>query len=421
MFKFIHAADIHLDSPLLGLQQYPGAPLDEIRGATRQAMVAMVELAITEEVAFVLIAGDLYDRDWKDYNTGLFFRAQMSRLREAAIRVCLISGNHDAASHMTKDLRLPENVFRPSHHVPESMVLEDLGVVVHGQGFYTKAVTENLAIKFPLPHPDLFNIGLLHTSANGRPGHETYAPCTLEDLLAKGYHYWALGHVHQREVLHQDPWVVYPGNIQGRHIRETGPKGCTLVTVEDGKVTAVDHHDLDVLRWARYEVDATDTEDAQEVLDLVLNQLESDHAQGLDHPLAIRLRVHGSCGAHLELAMQPERWINEVRSMVTDLSAGNIWLEKIQFETSTKVNLEEMLTRQDTLGSLLQGIQDLGVDDRLLEDLAGEFNDLHRKLPAELKFGDDAIKLENHETYRQALGDVKHLLLAHLLNRGGGQ
>ena len=263
MFKFIHSADIHLDSPLIGLQQYPGAPVEEIRGATRQALKALVELALAEEVAFVLIAGDLYDRDWKDYNTGLFFTAQMSRLREAGIQVLLISGNHDAASHMTKHLRLPDNVFRPSHQAPESMILEDLGVVVHGQGFYTKAVTENLAVKFPPPRPDLFNIGLLHTSANGRPGHETYAPCTLEDLLAKGYDYWALGHVHQREVLHQDPWVVYPGNIQGRHIREAGPKGCTLVTVDDGKVTAVDHHDLDVLRWARCEVDATGTENAQ--------------------------------------------------------------------------------------------------------------------------------------------------------------
>ena len=421
MFKFIHAADIHLDSPLIGLQQYPGAPVEEIRGATRQALNALVELAMSEEVAFVLIAGDLYDRDWKDYNTGLFFTTQMSRLREAGIRVFLISGNHDAASHMTKDLRLPDNVFRPSHHAPESHVLEDLGVVVHGQGFYKKAVTENLAVQFPLPRPDLFNIGLLHTSANGRPGHEPYAPCTLEDLLSKGYDYWALGHVHQREVLHQDPWVVYPGNIQGRHIREAGPKGCTLVSVDDGKVIAADHHDLDVLRWARCEVDAAGTESAPEVLDLVLANLEAETAKGVDCPLAIRLRVHGSCGAHLELSLQPEHWVNEIRALATDLSGGNIWLEKILFETTTEVNLAEMLARQDALGSLLRGIQDLSVNDRLLEDLQGEFDDLHRKLPPELKFGEEAIKLDDHETYRQAMGDVKHLLLAHLLNRGTGQ
>ncbi len=318
---------------------------------------------MTEAVAFVLIAGDLYDRDWKDYNTGLFFTAQMSRLREAGIQVLLISGNHDAASHMTKDMRLPDNVFRPSHHAPESLILEDLGVVVHGQGFYKKAVTENLAIKFPLPRPDLFNIGLLHTSANCRPGHEPYAPCTLEDLLSKGYDYWALGHVHQREVLHQDPWVVFPGNIQGRHIREAGPKGCTLVSVDDGKVIAVEHHDLDVLRWAKCEVDAVGTENAQEVLDLVSNNLEAETAKGVDCLLAIRLRVYGSCGAHLELSMNPEHWFNEIRALATDLSGGNVWLEKILFETTTEVNLAEMLTRQDALGSLLRGIQDLSVNE----------------------------------------------------------
>jgi DNA repair exonuclease SbcCD nuclease subunit len=421
MFKFIHAADIHLDSPLIGLQQYPGAPVEEIRGATRQALTALVELALAEEVAFVLIAGDLYDRDWKDYNTGLFFATQMSRLREAGIKVFLISGNHDAASHMTKDIRLPDNVFKSSHQAPESLVLEDLGVVVHGQGFYKKAVTENLAVKFPSPRSGLFNIGLLHTSANGRSGHEPYAPCTLEDLLSKGYDYWALGHVHQREVLHQDPWVVYSGNIQGRHIRETGPKGCTLVSVDDGKVITVNHHDLDVLRWASCEVDAAGTENAQEVLDLVFNHLEAEIAKGVDRPLAIRLRVYGPCGAHLEIAIQPERWVNEIRSLVTDLSAGNIWLEKILFETTTEVNLEEMMTRQDALGSLLRGIQDLSVDDRQLAEWLGEFSDLHRKLPPELKFGDEAIKLDDQETYRQAIGDVKHLLLAHLLNRGTGQ
>src|SRR5918996_1910432 len=110
MFKFIHAADIHLDSPLRGLEQYDGAPVEQIRGATRQALANLVELALAERVAFVLLAGDLYDGEWKDYNTGLFFAAQMTRLREAGIRAFLIAGNHDAASQLTRYLRLPDNV-----------------------------------------------------------------------------------------------------------------------------------------------------------------------------------------------------------------------------------------------------------------------------------------------------------------------
>src|SRR3954451_12908760 len=104
MLKFLHAADVHLDSPLSGLERYAGAPADEIRAATRRAFAGLVSLAVEEEVAFVLLAGDLYDGDWKDYNTGLFFAAQMARLEKAGIRAFLAAGNHDAASQITKVL-----------------------------------------------------------------------------------------------------------------------------------------------------------------------------------------------------------------------------------------------------------------------------------------------------------------------------
>ena len=339
MFKFIHTADIHLDSPLLGLQKYPGAPVEQIRGATRQALQALVELALGEDVAFVLIAGDLYDGDWKDYNTGLFLSAQMTKLREAGVKVFIVDGNHDAASHMTKHLRLPENVRRLSSRNPESIELGDLGVVVHGHSFSIKAVSDDLAAKFPQAIPGLFNIGLLHTSATGRPGHEPYAPCTLDELLSKGYDYWALGHVHQREVLHREPWVLFAGNIQGRHVRETGPKGCTLVTVDDGKVVSLEHQDLDVLRWSVCEVDASGAENAQEALDLVLKRLEEEINLSAGRPLAVRLRLIGPCRAHTELAMNADRWVNEIRTMATDLSGEEIWMEKILFETRTEANL----------------------------------------------------------------------------------
>jgi DNA repair exonuclease SbcCD nuclease subunit len=108
MIRFLHAADIHLDSPLTGLERYEGAPVEELRGATRRALENLVELAIERELDFVLIAGDLYDGDWKDHNTGLFFVDRMNRLREAAIPVVIISGNHDAANRMTRSLRRPD-------------------------------------------------------------------------------------------------------------------------------------------------------------------------------------------------------------------------------------------------------------------------------------------------------------------------
>src|SRR3989339_81166 len=140
MFTFLHAADIHLDSPLRGLEGYADAPVEQIRQATRRAFDNLIELAIEEQVAFVLLAGDLYDGEWKDYHTGLFFIDRLSRLRKEKIMVFLASGHHDAASQITKALRLPDNVHLFSTKHPETIILEELGVAVHGQGYHTRAL-----------------------------------------------------------------------------------------------------------------------------------------------------------------------------------------------------------------------------------------------------------------------------------------
>ena len=176
MFKFLHAADLHLDSPLQGLDRYDGAPVGRIRGATREAMINLVDLAVAERVRFVLIAGDFFDGAWRDYNTGLFFNAQMNRLGDAGIPVLLISGNHDAESEVTKSLTLPPHVRRLPVDRPATHVFDDLGVAVHGQGFATRAVLSNLAVAYPPAIGGLLNLGLLHTSATVADGHERYAP-----------------------------------------------------------------------------------------------------------------------------------------------------------------------------------------------------------------------------------------------------
>lgn len=275
MFEFIHAADIHLDSPLRGLERYEGAPVDEIRLATRRALENLVQLALERKVAFVLVAGDLFDGDWKDYNTGLFFAKQMSRLREGNIPVFILKGNHDAANKMTRSLKMPDNVQIFSHSKPQTFRLEEHNVAIHGQSFSTSAVTKNLAEDYPKADAGSFNIGVLHTCATGRDGHENYAPCSMSDLLGKGYDYWALGHVHKREVLNTEPLIVFPGNIQGRHIKETGPKGCTVVSVDDKNRATETFEDLSVFRWEHCVVNiggATTGDD-------VLAQLEETLAQ----------------------------------------------------------------------------------------------------------------------------------------------
>ena len=418
MFKFIHAADIHLDSPLRGLELYDGAPVEQIRGATRRALENLVDLAIAERVAFVLFAGDLYDGDWKDYNTGLFFGHQMTKLREVGIQAFLLSGNHDAASQLTRYLRLPENVKTLSVQRPESVIVEDCEVALHGQGFHSRVVTDDLSAGYPNPVPHLFNIGLLHTAVNGREGHEPYAPCSVEGLLSKGYDYWALGHVHRREILHQNPWILFPGNIQGRHVRETGPKGATLVTVEDGQVLSVEHRDLDVLRWSVCDVDVSGATTGEEVLERIRHALAADLAARDGRPMAVRLQLMGSCHAHGELTANMERWINEIREDATDVSGGTVWIENVKIRTRPEVDTEAILNSDDALAGLLRAIRDMDTDTQLLAKLRGELQELQRKLPSELRMGEDGIDLENPQLLRLATEDVKHLLLARLLSRG---
>ena len=171
MFKFLHAADLHLDSPMRGLERYEGAPIEQIRGATRRALENLVQLALEEGVRFVIIAGDLYDTDWKDYNTALFLSKQMSRLRMAGIRAFVVTGNHDAGSQITRTMSMPENVKFMSPKRPETVVINDLGVAIHGQGFAERTVREDLSAGYPAARKGLFNIGILHTAATGREGH----------------------------------------------------------------------------------------------------------------------------------------------------------------------------------------------------------------------------------------------------------
>ena len=421
MFKFIHAADIHLDSPLRGLERYEGAPVEQIRRATRRALENLVELAIEQSAAFVLIAGDLYDDDWKEFRTGLYFVSQMVRLRHAGIRVFLIAGNHDAANKMTRKLPLPDNVRMLSPSKPETVFLDEYEVAIHGQSFARGAVLENLAAGYPAAKPGLFNIGLLHTAATGREGHEPYAPCTLDDLRSKQYDYWALGHVHKQERLSSDPPIIFPGNLQGRHIRETGPKGCMLVTVNDRRQPEVEPRWLDVLRWETCRVDPSTVETGHDLLDRIRKHLAALAAQADDRPLAVRVEVAGPCPAHRALAAEPHRWTNEIRALAQDVGSGELWIEKVSMRTWTPADRASALAADGPIGELIQGIAELKSDPARLASLGGELEDLFDKLPPELKEGAGAIGLDRPERIREILAEAEQILVHQLLSREGAK
>jgi DNA repair exonuclease SbcCD nuclease subunit len=395
--RFLHAADVHLDSPLLGLDDYEGAPKEAIRGASRRALDRLVDLAVSERVSLVLLAGDLYDGDWRDVRTGLFFVARMSRLADAGIPVVVISGNHDAESRITGKLPYPANVRVLSADRPETFRLEAQRVAVHGQGYAHQKENRNLAAAYPDPIPGWFNIGLLHTAMEGRAGHEPYAPCTLEELCARGYDYWALGHVHRRESVNgpNHPRVEYPGNLQGRHIRETGPKGCLLVSVDSSGRTEPEFRPLDVFRWIARSVDVTGMRSVDEVLDAA-GAAVSDAAGLADvQAAALRIELAGRSPLHDALEAQYESLTDQVRSLALGEFGGRLWLERLVIRTSREdaATEPETVLTEDALSEIRGVLSDLRSDPRQiaawLED--DECGNLLKKLPPEIRWGPDIL------------------------------
>jgi len=367
MTTFVHAADIHLDSPLRGLLPYAGAPsIDEIRGATRQALDNLVNFIISEDVPLLLIAGDLYDGDWQDFNTGLYFAGQMRRLGEAGIRVAIVRGNHDAANAMTKTLPLPDNVKVFKSRKPETWILEDLGIAVHGQSYATPEVTDNLAVSYPDPVDGMLNIGLLHCLISGAQEHLPYAPCTVDELAAKGYDYWALGHVHNYSILRNTPCIVYAGCSQGRHIKETGRKGCVLVEADNGSMTT-EFVPLDVISWLNVTADGSGAETIEAAVSVFGDALGSAMVDQGGRPCCVRTTLKGRCAVHGRLRSDPMALTASIRAVAADVSGNKAWIEKVQVQTGPLVDLDELAQSDTPQGELLRYLAELAADPREIE------------------------------------------------------
>lgn len=379
--RFIHAADIHLDSPLKGLGFYEDMPVDIVRGASRAAFARLVDAALELEVDFMVIAGDLYDGDWKDHNTGIYFARQMGRLRNGGIPVYVLHGNHDAQSVMTSRLVLPENVHVFEANRPTTFVLEKHNVALHGRSFPQASVTENMAAGYPAPLPGHFNIGVLHTALEGNSQHANYAPCSLQQLHASGYQYWALGHVHEYQVYPGLVPVVFPGNLQGRHIREQGPRGAVLVTCDDHAVQSIERLEVDVLRWRELRLDISYCEDLKAVLANVRSGLEDVLAeQTADKPCVLRLVLEGESGLHGELVGQQPQLRADVVATMAALADGRMWLEKLRLQVRPPHRAPATVEHDELARLLADAVADSGFQDEILQGLQG----LRDRAPYEL-------------------------------------
>ena len=382
-FRFVHTADVHLDRFLKGLTLDSNAP-PELLTATRTAFSRLVESAIDEKVAFMIIAGDLYDTDWRDFQTGYFFLAEMGRLRNAGVKVILLYGNHDAEQDMTKKLTLPDNVLCFGSSKPESIVLDEFKVVLHGQSFRRAATTENLASKYPAPVPGYVNIGVLHTALEGRPPHAPYAPCSLDELKNKGYQYWALGHVHQYQILCEDPWIVFPGNLQALHVNEPGAKGAAIVEVEDGVIGRPERVCVDLVRWETVEVNVAGAANLEDVARRVGRSFQSIAGQADGRVVCCRVILTGRTSAHGELYAHGEQLRAEIVGQAVIAAQDRFFIERVGVETQPVLSTEEIAKRGDAVSELQSYFEEATEDSTFLNSLKGDFEALLAKMPPEI-------------------------------------
>jgi DNA repair protein SbcD/Mre11 len=329
-FRFVHTADLHLDSPLRSLALKNPELAELVRGATRTALARIVDLCLEEGVDALLIAGDLYDGSQTSMNTALYLSSELRRLETAGISVFLIRGNHDSQSAMTRELTFPANVHvfagRAKPVLAKSLG-DGRGVHIHGISFANPHAPDSLLPSFQPPVADAVNIGMLHTSLAGTPGHDPYAPTSVAELARHGFDYWALGHVHMRQVHSEAPLIVMPGMPQGRDINEAGPKTVTLVTVGDDGVLGYREHQIGQAVFERVAIDLSGAQDWRQMLERVGETLSSLRNQaGADH-LILRISLAGTTPLAWKLRRDPDFLLAEI----TNLAAGlnGCWVEKI--------------------------------------------------------------------------------------------
>ncbi|MBY3026676.1 exonuclease SbcCD subunit D [Rhizobium leguminosarum] len=379
-FKFLHAADLHLDSPLLGLATKSADYAARVDRASRDAFENLIMLTIDEGCNFIVIAGDILDGDLRNFETGLFFIDQMRRLDAAGIRAFLILGNHDAENRFAAKLSMSANVHVFDSKQAQAIAIEGLSITVHGRSFPQRDVTENIAREYPAAVAGHFNIGVLHTACQGSESyHALYAPCTVEQLVNHGYDYWALGHVHGRAVLNTNPHIIYPGNLQGRSSRETGPKGATIVTVSDGQVIEVEHRDLDVVRWVALLVDATGAETQTTLLERIRSAIDQASADAGDRALAVQLRLIGQTILHHRLLIDPQSLRDDVAALLATL-AGDFWLEKLVVTTASPSQPNAL--DPTVSGRLAAEITSLDTDETLNGLVESQLAEVRTKMPA---------------------------------------
>jgi DNA repair exonuclease SbcCD nuclease subunit len=377
--RFIHTADLHVDSPFRGLAETSPGLRDTLQSATLGALNRVVDHTINSKADFLIIAGDLYDSKDRSLRALVTFRKQMERLAERHVPVFIVHGNHDPLNGWGSGFQLPSNVITFGGHTDTEPFIRRGREVAHvtGVSYMRERVTDNLSLSFKVPDAAAYSIAVLHANVGHQSGHADYAPATVADLAAAGFNYWALGHVHTRAVLATDPaMIVYPGNTQGRNARETGARGCFQVDVDMHGRANLEFVETAVARWVHLEISIREYSTMDQLIDGMLDKARATST--FEGPTVVRCTLRGNGALHRDL--QRDEMSEELRALLQTVAAA----ETVRIATGPELDFESV-TRTETMVSDFLKLADRALEDpdlrqRLTDSLMPLFR--RREMPA---------------------------------------
>ncbi|MBN1902227.1 DNA repair exonuclease [Candidatus Sumerlaeota bacterium] len=418
-FKFVHSSDLHLGSPFKGLLGMESSTGNRLLEAGFEAFQNILRICVQNKVDFLLIAGDVFDAEDRGLKAQIRFRDGLAELAEKGIRSFVVHGNHDPLSGWAAQLEWPEGVKIFGDRIETAPVTREGEILCHIQGIsYPKAdIRENLSRNFKRPPASPFAIALLHANLGTGTGHEPYAPCSIEDLDASGFDYWALGHVHKAGVIRKEkPAIVYPGNPQGLHINESGRHGIYLATVTNGHLTDLSFLPTDVVRWfnltGESALDISSIETEEELLGLIDAQCEKINTEAEDRSAIVRLELRGRAPLHSHLCR--ETYLEDLKSALQEKwihKDSFLFLERIGNNTRLPVNLEAHRKAGDFIAEILELIDQARTSPDFLEALKKE----HLSPLYESRLWPPELSPPSESELRDILNEVEILLVDQLI------
>jgi DNA repair protein SbcD/Mre11 len=370
-FTFVHAADLHIGSPFKGVTAQSPAIAQELRDATLKAFENIINLCIESQASFLVLAGDVYDGADRSIQAQLAFLEGLNKLSEAGISTYIAHGNHDPLDGWCSAIELPARAHVFSDKVETLTVTNSKGqplAFIAGISYRSSKEERNLAKLFgkldKAPAPDLFRIGVLHCNVGHDAAHANYAPCTAADLIGTRMNYWALGHVHERKIINENPWIAYPGNSQGRHVREPGARGCYVVKVLGPADVQIEFQATDAVRWLTTAVSIQGLQTINELektITIALDRLSQD-AQGRPFVCRLSLQGRGALYHQLQQSNRLQEFLTHLRTKLKHITPFR-WLEQLDFDCAPEIDVGEVRRRNDVTGFVLREAEELAAGD----------------------------------------------------------